>query len=159
MASVVLRNLTKQYSGNSAPSLEMLNLEIADGEFVCLVGPSGCGKTTALRMIAGLEDVTSGEIEIGGHIVNDLPSRDRDIALVFQSYALYPHLTVADNLSFGLKLRKVPKAEIQEAVLRAAKMLDLVDLLKRKPAQLSGGQRQRVALGRALTRDPAVFIY
>ncbi len=158
MASVVLRNLTKQYSGNSAPSLEMLNLEIDDGEFVCLVGPSGCGKTTALRMIAGLEDVTSGEIEIGGRVVNDLPSRDRDIALVFQSYALYPHLTVADNMSFGLKLRKVPKAQIEEAVQNAAKILDLVDLLKRKPAQLSGGQRQRVALGRALTRDPAVFL-
>jgi multiple sugar transport system ATP-binding protein len=125
MASVVLRNLTKQYSGNSAPSLEMLNLEIDDGEFVCLVGPSGCGKTTALRMIAGLEDITSGEIEIGGRVVNDLPSRDRDIALVFQSYALYPHLTVADNMSFGLKLRKVPKDKIEEAVQSAAKILDL----------------------------------
>ncbi len=158
MASVVLRNLTKQYSGNNAPSLEMLNLEIDDGEFVCLVGPSGCGKTTALRMIAGLEDVTSGEIEIGGKVVNDLPSRDRDIALVFQSYALYPHLTVADNMSFGLKLRKVPKAEIEQAVQSAAKILDLVALLDRKPAQLSGGQRQRVALGRALVRDPAVFL-
>jgi ABC-type sugar transport system ATPase subunit len=158
MASVVLRNLTKQYAGNTAPSLDALNLDIDDGEFVCLVGPSGCGKTTALRMVAGLEDVTSGEIEIGGRVVNDLPSRDRDIALVFQSYALYPHLTVADNMSFGLKLRKVPKAEIEEAVQRAAKMLDLVALLNRKPAQLSGGQRQRVALGRALTRDPAVFL-
>jgi multiple sugar transport system ATP-binding protein len=158
MASVVLRNLTKQYSGNSTPSLDALNLDIDDGEFVCLVGPSGCGKTTALRMVAGLEDVTSGEIEIGGRVVNDLPSRDRDIALVFQSYALYPHLTVADNMSFGLKLRKVPKAEIEEAVQRAAKTLDLVALLKRKPAQLSGGQRQRVALGRALVRDPAVFL-
>jgi multiple sugar transport system ATP-binding protein len=158
MASVVLRNLTKQYPGNNAPSLEALNLEIDDGEFVCLVGPSGCGKTTALRMIAGLEDVTSGDIEIGGRVVNDLPSRDRDIALVFQSYALYPHLTVADNMSFGLKLRKVPKAEIEEAVQSAAKILDLVDLLNRKPAQLSGGQRQRVALGRALVRDPAVFL-
>jgi len=158
MASVVLRNLTKQYSGNSAPSLEMLNLEIDDGEFVCLVGPSGCGKTTALRMIAGLEDITSGDIEIGGRVVNDLPSRDRDIALVFQSYALYPHLTVADNMSFGLKLRKVPKDKIEEAVQSAAKILDLVSLLDRKPAQLSGGQRQRVALGRALVRDPAVFL-
>ena len=113
MANVVLRDLSKQYSGNNAPSLRELNLEIDDGEFVCLVGPSGCGKTTALRMIAGLEDVTSGEIEIGGRVVNDLPSRDRDIALVFQSYALYPHLTVADNMSFGLKLRKVPKDEIE----------------------------------------------
>jgi multiple sugar transport system ATP-binding protein len=158
MASVVLTNLTKQYAGNSAPSLDALNLEIADGEFVCLVGPSGCGKTTALRMIAGLEDITSGEIEIGGRVVNDLPSRDRDIALVFQSYALYPHLTVADNMSFGLKLRKVPKDEIEEAVQRAAKILDLVALLNRKPAQLSGGQRQRVALGRALVRNPAVFL-
>ncbi|MGD0055416.1 MAG: sn-glycerol-3-phosphate ABC transporter ATP-binding protein UgpC [Acidimicrobiales bacterium] len=158
MASVVLRDLTKQYPGNNAPSLDMLNLDIADGEFVCLVGPSGCGKTTALRMVAGLEDVTSGEIEIGGRVVNELPSRDRDIALVFQSYALYPHLTVADNMSFGLKLRKVPKAEIEEAVERAAKILDLTALLKRKPAQLSGGQRQRVALGRALVRNPAVFL-
>jgi multiple sugar transport system ATP-binding protein len=158
MASVVLRDLTKQYTGNDTPSLHALNLEIKDGEFVCLVGPSGCGKTTALRMIAGLEDVTSGDIEIGGRVVNDLPSRDRDIALVFQSYALYPHLTVADNMSFGLKLRKVPKAEIEQAVQSAAKILDLTDLLKRKPAQLSGGQRQRVALGRALVRDPAVFL-
>ena len=158
MANVILRDLTKKYAGTSAPSLDTLNLEIADGEFVCLVGPSGCGKTTALRMIAGLEDVTSGEIEIGGRVVNDLPSRDRDIALVFQSYALYPHLTVADNMSFGLQLRKVPKAEIEQAVQSAAKILDLVDLLKRKPAQLSGGQRQRVALGRALVRDPAVFL-
>jgi multiple sugar transport system ATP-binding protein len=158
MASVVLRDLTKQYAGNTTPSLHTLNLENNDGEFVCLVGPSGCGKTTALRMIAGLEDVTSGDIEIGGRVVNDLPSRDRDIALVFQSYALYPHLTVADNMSFGLKLRKVPKDEIQKAVQSAAKILDLTDLLKRKPAQLSGGQRQRVALGRALVRDPAVFL-
>ena len=158
MASVTLRNLSKQYPGNSAPSLDMLNLEIADGEFVCLVGPSGCGKTTALRMIAGLEDVTSGEIEIGDRVVNELPSRDRDIALVFQSYALYPHLTVADNMSFGLKLRKVPKDEIQEAVQKAAKILDLEQLLDRKPAQLSGGQRQRVARGRALVRNPAVFL-
>src|SRR6202522_3956305 len=158
MASVVLRNLSKQYAGNTTPSLVGLNLEIDDGEFVCLVGPSGCGKTTALRMIAGLEDVTSGDIEIGGRVVNDLPSRDRDIALVFQSYALYPHLTVADNMSFGLKLRKVPKDEIEKAVQSAAKILDLTELLKRKPAQLSGGQRQRVALGRALVRDPAVFL-
>ena len=158
MASVTLRNLSKQYAGNTAPSLHDLNLEIDDGEFVCLVGPSGCGKTTALRMIAGLEDVTSGDIEIGGRVVNDLPSRDRDIALVFQSYALYPHLTVADNMSFGLKLRKVPKDEIEKAVQSAAKILDLTELLKRKPAQLSGGQRQRVALGRALVRDPAVFL-
>src|ERR1700677_2189577 len=158
MASVVLRDLTKQYVGNNTPSLHPLNLEITDGEFVCLVGPSGCGKTTALRMIAGLEDVTSGDIEIGGRVVNDLPSRDRDIALVFQSYALYPHLTVGDNMSFGLKLRKVPKAEIEQAVQSAAKILDLTALLDRKPAQLSGGQRQRVALGRALVRDPAVFL-
>src|ERR1700688_636939 len=158
MASVLLRDLTKQYSGNTTLSLNMLNLEITDGESVCLVGPSGCGKTTALRMIAGLEDVTSGDIEIGGRVVNDLPSRDRDIALVFQSYALYPHLSVADNMSFGLKLRKVPKDKIEEAVQSAAKILDLENLLKRKPAQLSGGQRQRVALGRALVRDPAVFL-
>src|ERR1035438_9765068 len=143
MSSVTLRELTKQYSGNAALSLDSVNLDVAHGEFVCLVGPSGCGKTTALRMIAGLESVTSGEIEIGDRVVNDLAPRDRDIALVFQSYALYPHMTVFDNMSFGLTLRKVPKAEIKTAVVDAARILDLDKYLDRKPAQLSGGQRSR----------------
>jgi multiple sugar transport system ATP-binding protein len=158
MARVALKNLTKRYPGNEALAVNHLNLEIADGEFVCLVGPSGCGKTTALRMIAGLEDITEGEVEIGTRIVNDLPPRDRDIALVFQSYALYPHMTVYENMSFGLQLRKVPKPEIERAVHDAAHILDLEDFLKRKPGQLSGGQRQRVALGRAIVRDPAAFL-
>jgi multiple sugar transport system ATP-binding protein len=158
MSSVALKELTKQYAGNTALSLDSVNLDIAHGEFVCLVGPSGCGKTTALRMIAGLESVTSGEIAIGDRVVNDLSPRDRDIALVFQSYALYPHMTVFDNMSFGLKLRKVPKVQIKEAVTNAARILDLEQYLDRKPAQLSGGQRQRVALGRAIVRDPAAFL-
>ena len=158
MSSVALRELTKQYAGNAALSLDSVNLEVAHGEFVCLVGPSGCGKTTALRMIAGLESVTSGDIEIGDRVVNDLSPRDRDIALVFQSYALYPHMTVFDNMSFGLKLRKVPKDEIKAAVTDAARILDLELYLDRKPAQLSGGQRQRVALGRAIVRNPAAFL-
>ena len=135
-----------------------MSLDVAHGEFICLVGPSGCGKTTALRMIAGLETVTSGEIEIGNRVVNDLAPRDRDIALVFQSYALYPHMTVFDNMSFGLDLRKVPKHEIETAVTEAARILDLEQYLDRKPGQLSGGQRQRVALGRAIVRNPAAFL-
>src|SRR5664280_3161686 len=158
MSSVTLRELTKQYAGNAALSLDSVSLDVAHGEFVCLVGPSGCGKTTALRMIAGLESVTSGEIELGDRVVNDLSPRDRDIALVFQSYALYPHMTVFDNMSFGLKLRKVPKDEINAAVTDAARILDLEQYLDRKPAQLSGGQRQRVALGRAIVRNPAAFL-
>lgn len=158
MSSVTLRELTKQYAGNAALSLDSVSLDVAHGEFVCLVGPSGCGKTTALRMIAGLESVTSGEIEIGDRVVNDLAPRDRDIALVFQSYALYPHMTVFGNMSFGLKLRKVPKDEIDAAVTDAARILDLEQYLDRKPAQLSGGQRQRVALGRAIVRNPAAFL-
>jgi len=158
MSSVTLRELTKRYDGNDALSLDSVSLDVAHGEFICLVGPSGCGKTTALRMIAGLESVTSGEIEIGDRVVNDLSPRDRDIALVFQSYALYPHMTVFDNMSFGLKLRKVPKDEIKTAVTDAARILDLERYLDRKPAQLSGGQRQRVALGRAIVRNPAVFL-
>jgi multiple sugar transport system ATP-binding protein len=135
-----------------------LNLEIGDGEFMVLVGPSGCGKTTSLRMIAGLEEITSGELRIGDRVVNDVPPKDRDIAMVFQSYALYPHMTVRDNLAFGLKLRKVPKAEIERRVKEAAETIQLQNLLDRKPKELSGGQRQRVALGRAIVREPAVFL-
>ncbi len=158
MAGVTLKSLTKRYPGADGPAVDALDIDIADGEFVCLVGPSGCGKTTALRMIAGLEDITSGEVRIGDQVVNDLPPRDRDIALVFQSYALYPHMTVYENMSFGLRLRKVPKGEIDRAVKDAAGILGLDELLGRKPAQLSGGQRQRVALGRAIVREPAAFL-
>jgi len=135
-----------------------LNLEIKDGELMVLVGPSGCGKTTALRMLAGLEEISDGEIRIGGTIVNDLTPKERDIAMVFQSYALYPHMTVAQNLAFGLKLRKMPKSEINERVNRAAKILQIEEFLKRKPRALSGGQRQRVAMGRAIVREPQAFL-
>jgi multiple sugar transport system ATP-binding protein len=157
MAGVVLDNLTKRYDGG-ALAVDRLNLDIHDGEFVCLVGPSGCGKTTALRMIAGLEEITSGEVRIADRVVNNLPPRDRDIAMVFQSYALYPHMSVRNNMAFGLQLRKTPKADIDKAVIEAARILDLERFLDRKPGQLSGGQRQRVALGRAIVRDPAVFL-
>jgi multiple sugar transport system ATP-binding protein len=157
MARVVLEDLTKRYAGGTL-AVEKLNLEIKDGEFVCLVGPSGCGKTTALRMIAGLEEITSGQVRIGDRVVNDLPPRDRDIAMVFQSYALYPHMSVYDNMAFGLQLRKTPKAQIESAVREAARILDLERFLERKPGQLSGGQRQRVALGRAIVREPAAFL-
>jgi multiple sugar transport system ATP-binding protein len=135
-----------------------MNLDIADGEFVILVGPSGCGKTTALRMIAGLEDITEGELRIGDNVVNDLPPRERDVAMVFQSYALYPHMTVRENMGFALRLAKVPKSEINQRVEEAAKILDLTEQLERKPANLSGGQRQRVAMGRAIVRQPAAFL-
>jgi multiple sugar transport system ATP-binding protein len=135
-----------------------LNLEIRDGEFMVLVGPSGCGKTTSLRMIAGLEEISEGELRIGDKVVNDVAPKDRDIAMVFQSYALYPHMTVRDNLAFGLKLRKVPKADIDKRINEAAGILQLEKLLERKPKELSGGQRQRVALGRAIVREPAVFL-
>jgi len=157
MAGVVLDDLTKRYDGG-ALAVNKLNLDIHDGEFVCLVGPSGCGKTTALRMIAGLEEITSGQVRIGDRVVNNLPPRDRDIAMVFQSYALYPHMSVRDNMAFGLQLRKTPKADIDKAVVEAARILDLERFLDRKPGQLSGGQRQRVALGRAIVREPAVFL-
>jgi multiple sugar transport system ATP-binding protein len=157
MAHVVLDDLTKRYAGG-ALAVDKLNIDIADGEFVCLVGPSGCGKTTALRMIAGLEDITSGEIRIGDRRVNDLAPRDRDIAMVFQSYALYPHMTVYDNMAFGLQLRKTPKDQIDKSVQEAARILDLERFLERRPGQLSGGQRQRVALGRAIVREPAAFL-
>jgi multiple sugar transport system ATP-binding protein len=157
MAGVVLEDLTKRYDGG-ALAVNKLNLDIHDGEFVCLVGPSGCGKTTALRMIAGLEEISSGQVRIGDRVVNNLPPRDRDIAMVFQSYALYPHMSVRDNMAFGLQLRKTPKADIDKAVVEAARILDLERFLDRKPGQLSGGQRQRVALGRAIVREPAVFL-
>ena len=158
MAGVVLDDLTKRYEGGTTLAVDKLNLDIQDGEFVCLVGPSGCGKTTALRMIAGLEEITSGQIRIGDRVVNNLPPRDRDIAMVFQSYALYPHMTVRDNMAFGLQLRKTPKPDIDKAVTEAARILDLDRYLDRKPGQLSGGQRQRVALGRAIVREPSVFL-
>ncbi|MBF8190418.1 sn-glycerol-3-phosphate ABC transporter ATP-binding protein UgpC [Nonomuraea sp. K274] len=157
MASIVLTNVDKIYAGG-VKAVNGLNLEIKDGEFMVLVGPSGCGKSTALRMIAGLEDISGGEISIGEKVVNHLPPKDRDIAMVFQNYALYPHMTVEENLAFGLKLRKMPKPEIQKRVGEAAKMLGLETYLKRKPAALSGGQRQRVAMGRAIVREPQAFL-
>src|SRR5215208_5956152 len=135
-----------------------MSLDIADGEFVIFVGPSGCGKTTALRMIAGLEDISEGELRIGDNVVNDLPPRDRDIAMVFQTYALYPHMTVRENMGFALKLAKEDQSEIDRRVEEAAATLDLTEHLDRKPANLSGGQRQRVAMGRAIVRDPAAFL-
>src|SRR5207247_3299603 len=137
-------------------AVRSINLDIPDNEFVVLVGPSGCGKSTTLRMIAGLEEVTSGDIYIGGEIVNDRPPKDRDIAMVFQNYALYPHMSAYENMSFGLKLRRYPKAEIESRVKHAAELLDIVDCLERKPRDLSGGQLQRVALGRAIVRRPKV---
>src|SRR5690349_15806517 len=156
MATVTFENVDKMYGDFHA--VKDLNLEIGDGEFMVLVGPSGCGKTTSLRMIAGLEEITSGTLRIGDRVVNDVPPKDRDIAMVFQSYALYPHMTVRDNLAFGLKLRKVPKPEIERRVKEAAETIQLQNLLDRKPKELSGGQRQRVALGRAIVREPAVFL-
>ncbi len=157
MAKVSFENVEKKYP-NGFHAVQDLNLEIADGEFLVLVGPSGCGKSTALRMIAGLEDISSGKLLIGDRVVNDLPPQDRDIAMVFQSYALYPHLSVADNIAYGLKIRKMAKDEIAARIKRASDMLELGPYLDRKPAQLSGGQRQRVAMGRAIVRDPAVFL-
>jgi len=157
MANLSLKNIFKVYP-NGFEAVKDFNLEIEDKEFVIFVGPSGCGKTTTLRMIAGLEDITSGELYIGDRLVNDIESKDRDIAMVFQNYALYPHMTVYDNMAFGLKLRKTPKAEIDKMVREAAKILDLEALLDRKPKQLSGGQRQRVAMGRAIVRNPKVFL-
>jgi multiple sugar transport system ATP-binding protein len=158
MAGVVLTDVSKVYEGG-VKVVDRFNLEIADREFVVLVGPSGCGKSTTLRMVAGLEDITSGTIAIGGKIVNDTPPKDRDIAMVFQSYALYPHMTVYENMAFALKLRKQPKPTIDEKVRRAAKILGIEALLERKPKALSGGQRQRVAVGRAIVRDPACFLF
>ena len=158
MATVELKNLTKIY-GKDTQVIKDLDLAIKDGEFLVLVGPSGCGKSTTLRMIAGLEEVTAGEIFIDDRKVNDVPPKDRDIAMVFQNYALYPHMTVFDNMAFGLKLRKFPKNEILARVQEAAEILEINDLLKRKPKQLSGGQRQRVALGRSIVRQPKVFLF
>lgn len=158
MASISFKNVTKTYDGATSPVVPNLNLEIKDKEFIILVGPSGCGKSTTLRMIAGLETITEGEVYIGDRLVNKVPPKDRDIAMVFQNYALYPHMNVYKNISFGLNLRKEDKAEIDRRVHEAAKILDLEHLLSRKPKELSGGQRQRVALGRAMVRNPAVFL-
>jgi multiple sugar transport system ATP-binding protein len=157
MASVTYQNVYKKYGDVTA--VNNLNIEVGDKEFLVLVGPSGCGKTTALRCLAGLEEITSGEIKIADRVVNDVAPKDRDIAMVFQSYALYPHLSVYDNMAFGLKLRKVPKDEIKRRVNEAADILGIRDLLDRKPRQLSGGQRQRVAVGRAIVREPKVFLF
>ena len=158
MASISFKNVTKIYDGAKTPVVPNLNLEIKDKEFIILVGPSGCGKSTTLRMIAGLESISSGDLFIGDRRVNNIPPKDRDIAMVFQNYALYPHMTVYKNIAFGLTLRKVDTAEIDKRVHEAAKVLDLEHLLERKPKALSGGQRQRVALGRAMVRNPAVFL-
>ncbi|AVO43745.1 ABC transporter ATP-binding protein [Phreatobacter cathodiphilus] len=157
MAGVTLRNVVKRYGDVEA--VRGINLDIADEEFVVLVGPSGCGKSTTLRMIAGLEDISDGDIAIDGDVVNDVPPKDRDIAMVFQNYALYPHMTVAENMSFGLRLKRYPKAEIKSRVDEAARILDIRELLERKPKALSGGQRQRVAMGRAIVRNPKVFLF
>jgi multiple sugar transport system ATP-binding protein len=157
MAEVSLRKVVKRY--DDVEAVRGIDLDIADHEFVVLVGPSGCGKSTTLRMIAGLEDITDGDIAIGGDVVNDVPPKDRDIAMVFQNYALYPHMTVAENMSFALRLQHYPKAEIKSRVEEAARMLDISDLIDRKPKQLSGGQRQRVAMGRAIVRHPKVFLF
>jgi multiple sugar transport system ATP-binding protein len=157
MADVALRKVVKRY--DDVEAVRGIDLDIADHEFIVLVGPSGCGKSTTLRMIAGLEDISDGDIMIGGDVVNDVPPQDRDIAMVFQNYALYPHMTVAENMSFGLRLKHYPKAEIKARVTEAARLLDITDLIDRKPKQLSGGQRQRVAMGRAIVRNPKVFLF
>src|SRR2546427_220939 len=157
MAQVMMKDLNKKY--DEVHAVKDVNLHIRDKEFIVVVGPSGCGKSTTLRMVAGLEEITAGEITIGDRVVNDLPPKDRDIAMVFQNYALYPHMTVYDNMAFGLKMRKFPKVEIQKRVQDAAEILGIQELLKRKPRQLSGGQRQRVAVGRAIVRHPQVFLF
>ena len=157
MADLQLKHIYKRYAGN-VTAVSDFNLDIADKEFIILVGPSGCGKSTTLRMIAGLEEISEGELYIGGRLVNDVAPKDRDIAMVFQNYALYPHMTVYDNMAFALKLRKTPKDEIKARVTEAAKILDIEHLLDRKPKALSGGQRQRVAMGRAIVRSPKVFL-
>src|SRR5579863_3489849 len=157
MATVDLEQINKLYP-NGFHAVRDLNLDVRDGEFMVLVGPSGCGKTTALRMVAGLEPISSGTLRIGGRTVNDVTSKDRDIAMVFQNYALYPHMTVAENIGFALKLRKLPKASVAAKVKETAEILGLSDWLDRKPGQLSGGQRQRVAMGRAIVREPSVFL-
>jgi multiple sugar transport system ATP-binding protein len=158
MAEIVLDDVSKVYPGAESPAVADLNIDIEDGEFIVLVGPSGCGKTTALRMVAGLESITEGTIRIGERVVNTVPPKERDIAMVFQNYALYPHMTVYDNMAFGLKLRKLSKDEIDRRVREAAKILGLDEFLERKPKALSGGQRQRVAMGRAIVREPKAFL-
>src|SRR5918999_647689 len=157
MAEILMNDITKRYP-DGYEAVKHMNLDIQDGEIMILVGPSGCGKSTALRMIAGLEDITEGELRIGEDVVNDKAPKDRDIAMVFQNYALYPHMTVRDNMGFALKLAKVDQAEIDKRVSEAARILDLEQHLDRKPANLSGGQRQRVAMGRAIVRDPKAFL-
>ncbi|MBR5157666.1 MAG: ATP-binding cassette domain-containing protein, partial [Clostridia bacterium] len=157
MAGLNLKGIYKRYAGG-VTAVSDFNLDIEDKEFIVLVGPSGCGKSTTLRMIAGLEEISEGELYIGDKLVNDVAPKDRDIAMVFQNYALYPHMTVFDNMAFGLKLRKMPKDEIKKRVTEAARILDIEHLLDRKPKALSGGQRQRVALGRAIVREPKVFL-
>jgi len=157
MAGVSFREVRKRYG--ELEVIHGVSTEVADGEFVVIVGPSGCGKSTLLRMVAGLEPITSGEIRIGSRVVNDLEPKDRDIAMVFQNYALYPHMTVYENMSYGLRIQRCSKAEIEERVQKAAAILELRNLLQRKPRQLSGGQRQRVAMGRAIVREPAVFLF
>jgi multiple sugar transport system ATP-binding protein len=157
MASVEIRNVRKAFGATAV--IHGVSVDIQDGEFVILVGPSGCGKSTLLRMIAGLENITGGEIRIGERVVNNMPPKERDIAMVFQNYALYPHMSVADNMAFSMKLRRAPRAEIDSRVQRAAEILGLSTLLDRYPRQLSGGQRQRVAMGRAIVRDPQVFLF
>src|SRR6476659_3846572 len=157
MAGVTFDGVTKTYPDGTT-AVNSLNLEIDDGEFMVLVGPSGCGKTTALRLVAGLEEISRGRLLIGDRVVNHVPSRDRDIAMVFQSYALYPHLSVYDNIAFGLRIKHIAKAEIDKRVQNAARILDLEPYLKRQPRALSGGQRQRVAMGRAIVREPSAFL-
>ena len=159
MASIEIKNLEKVYPGADKPTIKNANLEIQDKEFIVLVGPSGCGKSTLLRMIAGLEEITSGELSIDTERMNELSPKDRDIAMVFQNYALYPHMTVFENMAFGLKLKKTPKKVIKEKVEHAAQILDITHLLDRRPKDMSGGQRQRVAIGRAIVRDPKVFLF
>lgn len=158
MSRVIFDQVSKVYSGNDTPSVSNLSMEVEDEEFLVVVGPSGCGKSTAMRMVAGLEEITDGRIIIGDRVVNDLPPKDRNVAMVFQSYALYPHMSVRDNLAYPLKLRKVPKAEREQRVREAARILDIEEYLDRKPKALSGGQRQRVALGRAIVRNADVFL-
>jgi multiple sugar transport system ATP-binding protein len=157
MASVTYKNVVKKFGDTTA--VDNISFHVEDKEFLVLVGPSGCGKTTALRLLAGLEEITSGEVLIGDRVVNDIAPKDRDIAMVFQSYALYPHLSVFENMAFGLRLKKTPKDEINRRVNQAAEVLGITDLLQRKPRQLSGGQRQRVAVGRAIVREPKVFLF
>jgi multiple sugar transport system ATP-binding protein len=159
MAVVTLKGLTKTFEGSGEPAVQDVSFQVEDGEFMVLLGPSGCGKSTILRMIAGLETISSGELSIDGRLMNHVPAKDRDIAMVFQSYALYPHMKVRDNLAFGLKRRGIPKEEVRRRVAQAAEALGLTPFLDRRPHALSGGQRQRVAVGRAIVRDPKVFLF